>query len=672
MKKPNIIVISTIILNLLVQSCGQVKITPVITAPPATANLQASPSPSPLLSPALFQTPTPLPAPTILPAQLPGGASLPLKTICLNVSQSGDTTREPVASAIEQTLTRAGFTVLQTGGACDATLYIQMSFTAIGAQYASATKSCFDYSSASMEGQASFTVPGNEPLTFRLTNSTGLWEVIYGCDEPTPGMAPFGAIWGYPINQVLSHIWGLPVLVYTLGVEPLWNHANLRPNKDMSPETMTAIVQALIRALSDSSPDVRREAATTLADFTSQEAMTMPYLIPLLSDPDDQVRSAATDTLGKFGPAAAPAVPALIAMINDESWTTGEKAIQTLGKIGPGAAAAVPDLIEIAKNQNSLLCPAAVEALGNIGPAAAEAAPYLLAILEGSDTSEYGNKLRAAAAKSMDQVGADLQPALAKLGELAKSTDPGTQQTAVNLLVAMSPDVPEVIPYLIPLIEVNGEYGYSEVEGQAIFALGRFGSAAKDALPDLRTIAADDSPDPFRPYALAALVKIGDIPTSQATASLFAILHSGVPSTYERACFALGELGPQVADTAVPELIQTLTQQLGDSTTASGSMFATTWALGQMGEKAASAIAILMSMFSDQTGSFSSNYFYAVMALGNIGPAARQAVPQIIEKLKAETAQYAIDAEVTALKQITGQDFGADAGQWEAWWQAQK
>ncbi|HEY2841241.1 MAG TPA: HEAT repeat domain-containing protein [Pirellulales bacterium] len=74
-------------------------------------------------------------------------------------------------------------------------------------------------------------------------------------------------------------------------------------------------VPALIDALNDPNPDVRVEAARSLARMGDQGKAAVPTLIERLSDPNEEVRQASARALGQMGPAAAEAVPALMALI---------------------------------------------------------------------------------------------------------------------------------------------------------------------------------------------------------------------------------------------------------------------------------------------------------------------------------------------------------------------
>lgn len=74
-------------------------------------------------------------------------------------------------------------------------------------------------------------------------------------------------------------------------------------------------VPALMDALKDPNPDVRVQAARSLARMGDSGKAAVPLLIERLHDPNEDVRQASARALGQMGPAAAEAVPALIAIL---------------------------------------------------------------------------------------------------------------------------------------------------------------------------------------------------------------------------------------------------------------------------------------------------------------------------------------------------------------------
>lgn len=85
------------------------------------------------------------------------------------------------------------------------------------------------------------------------------------------------------------------------------------------------------------------------------------------------------------------------------------------------------------------------------------------------------------------------------------------------------------------------------------------------------------------------------------------------------------------------------------------------------GEEAKSAIPALTAALSDPVDNVK---YYAAQALGNLGPAARSAVPALIEAMQRdENNRYNY---VSALQEITNVDFSEDTQKWADWWEENK
>lgn len=85
-----------------------------------------------------------------------------------------------------------------------------------------------------------------------------------------------------------------------------------------------AAVPGLTQGLHHPQPEVRRQAAETLARIGPASAPAVPDLIRALSDEDLLVRRAATRALGQVGPAAADAVPALLRIMQERAASSAE------------------------------------------------------------------------------------------------------------------------------------------------------------------------------------------------------------------------------------------------------------------------------------------------------------------------------------------------------------
>jgi HEAT repeat protein len=168
-------------------------------------------------------------------------------------------------------------------------------------------------------------------------------------------------------------------------------------------------VPALLTALKDPHPDVRRQAILAVSTF--QRLLDFDRLTPLLKDPDPGVRLAAASSLARMKRNIHVVIPAVADALNDDDSAVREAALSTLldfGEaasktlvssqdwrervhaeyaliaLGPKAAAAVPALAALTKSSEVLSRRAAVRVLASIGNDAS--VPALVAALEDEDT----------------------------------------------------------------------------------------------------------------------------------------------------------------------------------------------------------------------------------------------------------------------------------------------
>ena len=138
---------------------------------------------------------------------------------------------------------------------------------------------------------------------------------------------------------------------------------------------------ALVKALADERPEVRREVLFALA-AVGADSKAIPALLKSLEDPAEDVRHAAAYALGHMGPAAKAAIEPL----KDHLENHGDDVLclvcaWALVQIDPAGAdtakIALPHLIEGLSSQAPLVRREAADALGDLGARAREAAPLL-------------------------------------------------------------------------------------------------------------------------------------------------------------------------------------------------------------------------------------------------------------------------------------------------------
>ncbi|QEG27417.1 HEAT repeat protein [Gemmata obscuriglobus] len=287
----------------------------------------------------------------------------------------------------------------------------------------------------------------------------------------------------------------------------------------------------LVRALRNASAAIRFRAAKDLGRLGWLAREAMPALVHALDDEDAKVRETAAHAIGGMGPEA---LIVLVRMLEHHDKYVRRHAVWALGKLGPLARAALPDLCRSLKDPDPRAASGAAQALGNLGADGADGVLALAEAMRGTNIV-----LCRLASKALSQIG---PPALATLIAHLQHADPfvrgesalalgwmGTPaRSAVPFLarvlrgsdVALShTPAPTVTPTAIPVPndsaaltppQLNGPDGTSAEMTCRVYAaqaLGRIGSAAAAALPDLRD-AARHAPEPLCAAAQQAVRQI--------------------------------------------------------------------------------------------------------------------------------------------------------------------
>ncbi len=119
---------------------------------------------------------------------------------------------------------------------------------------------------------------------------------------------------------------------------------------------------ALVRALDDPNPDVRRQAAISIGE--SRDPAATAALLSELDDPEVDTRPEVIRALGRVG--SAEAVPHLIRLLRDPDWQVRISSMAALGRIG--GTEATQALIEMAGTltRNHYLFAASIDALAKL------------------------------------------------------------------------------------------------------------------------------------------------------------------------------------------------------------------------------------------------------------------------------------------------------------------
>lgn len=330
---------------------------------------------------------------------------------------------------------------------------------------------------------------------------------------------------------------------------------------------------ALIGALSDKRPLVRREALEVL---------------PAVTDPE-------------------PAIPAIFNGTKDEDAAVRTGAIRALGALGirsPSAVVSLGKLLAGGKKDVRLTVCAALAALeGSAQPAS----DSLLKILKDDDVGVKLAVLEALGPLHLEASAADA------LIPLLSDPDPTVRSEVLPLLADLGADrvvgpVAKLLTDKVPAVKVR-----------AALVLGRIGTAAKPIIGGLVDLLRKDQVAEVRRAAATAL---GEIVTdsAEAIAALGATLKDRDLETRRVVAEALAAIGPPAKD-AVPGLVRAL----AESPPAVRSSIAI--ALGRIGAGAKDAVPTLVTLL--RTGKDTAQLMPLLMAIGGIGPDAKDAVAPV-------------------------------------------
>jgi HEAT repeat protein len=377
---------------------------------------------------------------------------------------------------------------------------------------------------------------------------------------------------------------GLPALVLLIVAYFAWQRYHEPAPRTYEGKTL----DQWIEDLDDPNYHVSERAADALE---SAGAEAVPVLLEACEQGGIRLHRRAAAVLVR---SSAPAAPALAAALQDKA---KQPLVEVaLVRLGP---AAVPALRKALTEERG--GEAAAHTLGLIGPLAAAAKPDLIAVL---NQHHLPTALRSQAAF-----------ALGRIGEAPDRPDAGPTGNVVPALITALAD------------------SKKEVRGQAVMALGWISPPARQAAPAL-IAALKDEDAMVATKACQALSIIGD---AQAAPALLAVFQGDRPEVAAEAGRALWRLGPK-ADSVVPALLSLAQGPLAQAAPARE-------LLASFGPRIVGEL--VKALHADEATQREA----AADVLGRIGPPARPAVPALLAALKDKSSAVALVAAM-ALSQI--------------------
>jgi HEAT repeat protein len=356
-------------------------------------------------------------------------------------------------------------------------------------------------------------------------------------------------------------------------------------------------VAALLDALKDDSMPVRRQAALALASAGPEADRAVPALREALQTGDRELRQNVLRALGALCRRDKTVLPVLLAALrNKDVPDCRSAAAHAVGAMGVNATTAVPALVALLQARadqkgeaDQLLCKAVIQALGELGKFNEEAVRGLTALLA-DDKSEW-EALQEPVLQALAQVGPAARSAVPALVKVLRD-QPGSVETTMAQALANigSAAVPELVEEL--------RQGAPRSRLRALACLEAMGRPARTALPGLVGLLRDQGED-VRLAAVQALGGIGPDASTALPALLEALREGRIPAP--AGLETLGRIGARHKD-VVPLLFEILT----DPKKPERDRCAAAWALGLVGPDARDAVPALLDVLralelADQT-----------------------------------------------------------------------
>lgn len=455
-------------------------------------------------------------------------------------------------------------------------------------------------------------------------------------------------------------------------------------------------VLVMIRALQSPNSFIRGEAASALGAAGLEATAAIPQLVDTLGDDGrpatvsslvhQDVGRLAALALGCMGP---DAVGPLRGVLASTKTSQREDAIYALGMIGADAAAAVPDLIAALSDGEPEVRRRAAYALGQIGAPSRDSTPVLI---EGLQDIDLG--ARVLAAEALGMIRPPTAAAIEALAAVLRGNDVQLKARALDALGNLGKDAAPAVPAIAALLSSEEAFlaGHPAlpypVAMNAARALAAIGPAAKEAVPDL-IAAVRDAGGTYtwlgisksnllaREGAVRALVQVAPEDRKIIPVLRDALDQDDWVST--AAAGALATFGPRAA-TALPQLLKTMEKRKSRCQLAAAAAIVTIqpnraqamevffeglsaeqnypdaedWmiiqaALDALPDERHRAIPSLIRLMRLPSFGYWPVRRGAAQALGNMGPAAAQAIPALVDALDDDVIQPDV---ISALSRI--------------------
>lgn len=377
----------------------------------------------------------------------------------------------------------------------------------------------------------------------------------------------------------------------------------------------------IVTALQSPNSDIREQAAGVLGAIGYQHRGVILPLVEAMRDPEAGVSRQAGWALKELQPDPRTLTPGLTRALRDNRPEIRFNAVSFLGQLG---AAAIPPLIEALGDSDKKVREQAVRSLQELRVVDELVMQAITPRLKDEQAA-----VRQSAVAVLLRCG---PAALPELTAALQDKEAVVRQQAIQVFPNLPPDAKRILPVLTSALKDSDPY----VRAEAVAALAPYIGKQPDVFPFLRSVA-DDKDAKVRQTAVAALGRFG----TQAVPILLETMRDPDAMVWKAAVDALLE-SPAPDRTLRPVLIKTLKSD--DSNQRQGAAFA-------MARFGADAVPDLVEAMKDPDPNVQ---WAAVDTLDTIGPAAKKAIPALVQAAATNPTPKVRKGAVTALVTIHG------------------
>ena len=389
----------------------------------------------------------------------------------------------------------------------------------------------------------------------------------------------------------------------------------------IGPSTIEAMVTAIAKNR------IEFEALRPAIQFMDDAAT--PKLVASLSSPDESVQAAAAKLIGVRQTASEDTVRALVSLLDSDSDNVRIACATGLGQLGSSAIAAEAKLQAALKSENPQLQAAALDALFQIGVDPEVLTEHLVAGIRHDDLL-----VRLQSAKTFGRIESVPPEQAEALSELLNEENSELRRMAVTALGNASDPSDKVVASMESLLSDRND----EVRRATLAALGKLQTISEKGIDSLIEMMASDEVG-VRNQVVETIGKIGPAAAKANTA----LTELASNDDAELRSLAITSLSTTLSDQE--QLVSILTDSLSDEVWSVRKQSAKL--LGKMGENATSAVPALIARFENREDSD-----FIREALQSINAAPPEAVPLLVDLLKRNRSRRARFYAIFLLKKV--------------------